>query len=91
MESLARMVLIILSVVVFAGLIALGLSFTKSSNATVRKIRRVLIGLLGSIGFLVSLQLFLSLSNIGPKLIGIFGMTTSIFALRKEYWLSRKS
>ena len=57
MESLARMVLIILSVVVFAGLIALGLSFTKSSNATVRKIRRVLIGLLGSIGFLVSLQL----------------------------------
>lgn len=91
MESLALIVAILLSIVVFSG--PLGLLLTSrvawnntSSRKTLWLIRRILVSILSAVGIATASIFVFNPIPIGTKLLAIGGIALNIFALKREYF-----
>ncbi|MFZ4123882.1 MAG: hypothetical protein ACOYJ3_04770 [Candidatus Planktophila sp.] len=85
MESLALVVGIILLTMILSGPIAIGLTFIRSANPVLNIIRRIIIGLLCTVGMGLGIGLILEGVAIGAKLFALFAIAASGFALTREF------
>ena len=95
MESLAILVAIIFLIDIVAGPIAIALTLPKLVNAissqskgvsvVLTVIRRLVHGLLVTIGFFIGSWL-VNIAETPAKLLGIFSIVTSYIAVRREYF-----
>lgn len=87
MESLAYLVVIILMIVILGGPVAILLTKIRTKNIFLTTIRRLLHGLIISLSFAISSSVFLKPQEpLTLHVIGIFGITMSYIALRREYF-----
>jgi hypothetical protein len=91
MESLAMLVLVLMSIVVFTG--PMGYLLTTrivwDYSKRVRAfwiIRRILVSILSPAGIAISAIFVFSEIPIGPKIVAIGGIALNIFALKREYF-----
>jgi len=85
MYSLAVLVAIIFSVLMFSGPIAIGLTFVRIKNPTLKIVRRVFVCIFSAAGIsLASILLFQGIA-IAANLIALFAMAASGYALRREF------
>jgi hypothetical protein len=85
MYSLAVLAAIIFSVLIFSGPIAIGLTFIRINNPTLQIVRRVFVCVFSAAGVgLASILLFQGIA-IGAKLVALFAMAASGYALRREF------
>ena len=91
MESLAMLVLILMSIVVFSGPIGFLLTskivwnYTKSIK-TLWIIRRVFVSIISPAGIAVAAIFVFNQIPIGPKLLALGGIAINVFALKREYF-----
>jgi hypothetical protein len=91
MESLAMLVLILMSIVVFSGPIGFLLTskivwnYTKSIK-TLWIIRRVFVSIISPAGIAVAAIFVFNQIPIGPKLLAMGGIAINVFALKREYF-----
>ena len=95
MESLAILVAIIFLIDIVAGPIAIALTLprlvkaissqSKSVTLVLTLIRRLVHGLLVTIGFFIGSWL-VNIAELPAKLLGVFSIVTSYIALRREYF-----
>ena len=95
MESLAILVVIIFLIDIVAGPIAIALTLprlvkaissqSKSVTLVLTLIRRLVHGLLVTIGFFIGSWL-VNIAETPAKLLGVFSIVTSYIALRREYF-----
>ena len=91
MESLAMLVLILMSIVVFSGPIGFLLTskivwnYTKSIK-TLWIIRRVFVSIISLAGIAVAAIFVFNQIPIGPKLLAMGGIAINVFALKREYF-----
>jgi hypothetical protein len=92
MESLAVLVLILLSIVIFTGPVSFLLTskpfwdFSKSRKA-LWIFRRVLVSIFSTIGIAISLRGFVFTEiPVGPKIVALAGVALNVFALKREYF-----
>ena len=91
MESLVKLVLIILAISTFSGPIALLLTWIptlnrESTSNPVRLIRRILVTFLTVLGSFVSFNLFIVSSNLVTTVIAGIGSVSGFFAVKREYF-----
>ena len=91
MESLAMLVLVLMSIVVFTG--PMGYLLTTrivwDYSKRVRAfwiIRRILVSILSPAGIAISSIFVFTEIPIGPKIVAIGGIALNIFALKREYF-----
>jgi hypothetical protein len=91
MYSLAVLVMILMSIVIFSG--PLGLLLTSRviwEYANDRKvlwiIRRILVTILSAAGIAISSIFVFNQIPIGPKLLAMGGIALNVFALKREYF-----
>lgn len=90
MESLAMLVLILMSIVVLTGPMGFLLTtrivwdYSKRVNA-LWIIRRILVSILSPAGIAISAIFVFTEIPIGPKIVAIGGIALNIFALKREY------
>jgi len=84
MESLALFVGILLLVLILSGPLAIGLTFVKTTKQSSKIVLRVLICLFSAIGIGLGVMLLLQGIAIGAKLMAIFAIAASAFALKRE-------
>ena len=84
MESLALFVGILLLVLILSGPLAIGLTFVKTTKQSSKILLRVLICLFSAIGIGLGVMLLLQGIAIGAKLMAIFAIAASAFALKRE-------
>ena len=87
MQSLARLVAILMFMALFGGPIAIGLSAIKSDFAVINIIRLIFHGFLASSSFLVGVIFFLNPEM--PRvahLIGLYALVMGYIALRRVYF-----
>ena len=84
MESLALFVGILLLVLILSGPLAIGLTFVKTTKQSSKMLLRVLICLFSAIGIGLGVMLLLQGIAIGAKLMAIFAIAASAFALKRE-------
>jgi hypothetical protein len=91
MESLAMLVLVLMSIVVFTG--PMGYLLTTrivwDYSKRVRAfwiIRRILVSILSPAGIAISAIFVFTEIPIGPKIVAIGGIALNIFALKREYF-----
>jgi hypothetical protein len=85
MESLALFVGILLLVLILSGPLAIGLTFVKTTKQSSKILLRVLICLFSAIGIGLGVMLLLQGIAIGAKLMAIFAIAASAFALKREF------
>jgi hypothetical protein len=88
MESLALLVALLLILMIFAALTALFLSFRKTSalsNVTVKPLQRISTIFLATIAFVIGLQFATQVNSLGGRVIGGFGIATSLFAFYRVF------
>ena len=85
MESLALFVGILLLVLILSGPLAIGLTFVKTTKQSSKILLRVLICLFSAIGIVLGVMLLLQGIAIGAKLMAIFAIAASAFALKREF------
>ena len=91
MESLAMLVLILMSIVVFSGPLGFLLTskvvwnYTKSIK-TLWIIRRVFVSIISPAGIAVAAIFVFNQIPIGPKLLALGGIAINVFALKREYF-----
>jgi hypothetical protein len=91
MESLAMLVLILMSIVVLTGPTGFLLTtrivwdYSKRVNA-LWIIRRILVSILSPAGIAISSIFVFTETPIGPKIVAIGGIALNIFALKREYF-----
>ena len=91
MESLAMLVLVLMSIVVFTGPMGYLLTtrivwdYSKRVNA-LWIIRRILVSILSPAGIAISAIFVFTEIPIGPKIVAIGGIALNIFALKREYF-----
>ena len=91
MESLVLLVVIIISIALFSGPLALFLTWLPALNGVntsdfVRLIRRIFVTILSLVGSFTSFNLFVSASTTAATLMGIFGSVVAFFAMKREYF-----
>jgi Na+/alanine symporter len=94
MESLAMLVLILLSIVVFTGPVGYLLTTNAVLNYSQRRnalwiIRRVLVSILSPAGIAISTIFVFTEIPVGTKIMAIGGIALNIFALKREYFSSK--
>lgn len=85
MESLALFVGILLLVLILSGPLAIGLTFVKTTKRSTNTLRRVFICQFSAIGIGLGVMLLLQGIAIGAKLMAIFAIAASAFALKREF------
>jgi hypothetical protein len=85
MESLALFVGILLLVLILSGPIAIGLTFIKTNNRSAKMVRRVFICIFSALGIGIGIMLLLQGIAIGAKLMALFALIASGFALKREF------
>jgi hypothetical protein len=85
MESLALFVGILLLVLILSGPIAIGLTCIKTSNRSANMVRRVFICIFSALGIGIGIMLLLQGIAIGAKLMALFALIASGFALKREF------
>jgi hypothetical protein len=91
MESLAMLVLILMSIVVFTGPMGFLLTtravwnYTKRVNA-LWIIRRIFVSLLSPAGIAISSIFVFTQIPIGPKIVAMAGIALNVFVLKREYF-----
>ena len=85
MESLALFVGILLLVLILSGPLAIGLTFVKTTKRSTNTLRRVFICLFSAIGIGLGVMLLLQGIAIGAKLMALFAIAASAFALKREF------
>ena len=91
MESLAMLVLLLMSIVVFTGPMGYVLTtravwnYSKRVNA-LWIIRRILVSILSPAGIAISAIFVFTQIPIGPKIVALAGVALNIFVLKREYF-----
>jgi hypothetical protein len=85
MESLALFVGILLLVLILSGPVAIGLTFVKTTKRSTNTLRRVFICQFSAIGIGLGVMLLLQGIAIGAKLMALFAIAASAFALKREF------
>jgi hypothetical protein len=91
MESLAMLVLILMSIVVFTGPMGFLLTtravwnYSKRVNA-LWIIRRIFVSLLSPAGIAISAIFVFTEIPMGPKIVALAGIALNIFVLKREYF-----
>ena len=91
MESLAMLVLILMSIVVFTGPMGFLLTtravwnYSKRVNA-LWIIRRIFVSLLSPAGIAISAIFVFTEIPIGPKIVALAGIALNVFVLKREYF-----
>jgi hypothetical protein len=91
MESLAMLVLILMSIVVFTGPMGFLLTtravwnYSKRVNA-LWIIRRIFVSLLSSAGIAISAIFVFTEIPIGTKIVALAGIALNVFVLKREYF-----
>ena len=91
MESLAMLVLILMSIVVLTGPMGFLLTtravwnYSKRVNA-LWIIRRIFVSLLSPAGIAISAIFIFTQIPIGPKIVALAGIALNIFVLKREYF-----
>ena len=91
MESLAMLVLILMSIVVFTGPMGYLLTtravwnYSKRVNA-LWIIRRIFVSLLSPAGIAISAIFVFTEIPMGPKIVALAGIALNIFVLKREYF-----
>ena len=91
MESLAMLVLIFMSIVVFTGPMGFLLTtravwnYSKRVNA-LWIIRRIFVSLLSPAGIAISAIFIFTQIPIGPKIVALAGIALNVFVLKREYF-----
>lgn len=91
MESLALLVTILMSIVVFTGPLGFLLTskvvwnYTKSRQA-LWIIRRIFVSILSPAGIAVAAIFVFNEIPIGPKLLAMVGIALNVFVLKREYF-----
>ena len=85
MESLALLVVIIFLVLILSGPLAIGLTFIKTTKRSTNTIRRVFICQFSAIGIGLGVMLLLQGIAIGAKLMALFAIAASAYALKREF------
>jgi hypothetical protein len=94
MESLAMLVLILMSIVVLTGPTGFLLTtrivwdYSKRVNA-LWIIRRILVSILSPAGIAISSIFVFTEIPIGPKIVAIGGIALNIFALKREFFRNK--
>jgi hypothetical protein len=91
MESLAMLVLILMSIVVFTGPMGFLLTTRAVCNYTKRVnalwiIRRIFVSLLSPAGIAISSIFVFTQIPIGPKIVALAGIALNVFVLKREYF-----
>ncbi len=85
MESLALLVIIIFLVLILSGPLAIGLTFIKTTKRSTNTLRRVFICQFSAIGIGLGVMLLLQGIAIGAKLMALFAIAASAYALKREF------
>ena len=85
MESLALLVVIIFLVLILSGPLAIGLTFIKTTKRSMNTLRRVFICQFSAIGIGLGVMLLLQGIAIGAKLMALFAIAASAYALKREF------
>jgi len=85
MESLALFVGILLLVLILSGPLAIGLTFVKTTKRSTNTLRRIFICQFSAIGIGLGVMLLLQGIAIGAKLMALFAIAASAFALKREF------
>jgi hypothetical protein len=85
MESLALLVTIIFIVLILSGPLAIGLTFIKTTKRSTNTLRRVFICQFSAIGIGLGVMLLLQGIAIGAKLMALFAIAASAYALKREF------
>ena len=85
MESLALFVGILLLVLILSGPLAIGLTFIKTTKRSTNTLRRVFICQFSAIGSGLGVMLLLQGIEIGAKLMALFAIAASAYALKREF------
>jgi Na+/alanine symporter len=91
MESLAMLVLILMSIVVFTGPIGYFLTAKAIWNYSKKRkllwiFRRVLVSIISPAGIAISAIFVFTEIPIGPKILALAGTALNVFALKREYF-----
>ena len=88
METLAFLVVGLISLMVFSGLFALRLTFKKTnaiSNVTAKPLERILTIFLASISLIIGMQFVTQVDSLGGRVIGGFGIATALVAFYRVF------
>ena len=87
MESLAYLVVILFSIVILGGPVAILLTKIRTKNIILTIIRRLLHGLVITLSIIISSSVFFKpQETLALHAIGIFGISMAYIALRREYF-----
>jgi Na+/alanine symporter len=91
MESLAMLVLILMSIVVFTGPIGYLLTTKAIWNYSKKRkllwiFRRVLVSIISPAGIAISAIFVFTEIPTGPKILALAGTALNVFALKREYF-----
>ena len=91
MESLAMLVLILMSIVVFTGPMGFLLTTRAVWNYSKRVnahwiIRRIFVSLLSPAGIAISAIFVFTEIPMGPKIVALAGIALNVFVLKREYF-----
>jgi hypothetical protein len=88
MESLALLVVTLISLMLIAGISAFSLTFRKTralSNVTAKPLQRILTIFLAIISFLIGVQFVTQVDSLGGKVIGAFGITVATISIYRVF------
>jgi len=88
METLAFLVVGLISLMVLSGLFALRLTFKKTnaiSNVTAKPLERILTIFLASISLIIGMQFVTQVDSLGGRVIGGFGIATALVAFYRVF------
>jgi len=86
MYSLAILVAILFIIAILGGPIAFALTYIPGQSAVRKIIRRVPILILTFMSLVICSQLLIAAVPLMGKTVGVFGLTTDYFALRREFF-----
>ena len=85
MESLALFVGVLLLILILSGPLAIGLTYVKTTKKSMNTLRRVFICQFSAIGIGLGVILLLQGIAIGAKLMALFAIAASAYALKREF------
>jgi hypothetical protein len=85
MESLAVLVTIIFSAMLFSGPIAIGLTFIRIKNPILKIIRRLFVCILSALGIGLGVVLIFQGVAIGAKIMALIAILPGAYALKREF------
>ena len=85
MESLALFVGVLLLILILSGPLAIGLTYVKTTKRSMNTLRRVFICQFSAIGIGFGVILLLQGIAIGAKLMALFAIAASAYALKREF------